>query len=187
MDQAWWLLRFQRQADAARPGAITVILEEGHELNGDALEQAPTAARRLLSAAQATGWRTRCIRTVAAVPTRGLVVCITVRCARHDERVWSSWWNGRFDSAQYVRAGLAIERLGADRLPETLIGGQVPIASLTVPKLRELAKTAQLKIPVKAIKIDIARLLVEAGVTVGEAATPRRGVLDAVEGRGIGL
>jgi hypothetical protein len=159
----------------------TVILEEGHELRDDALLDIPSDARRLIAAALATGWRTKCIRTVAAVPNKGVVTAITVRCARHDERVWASWWNGSFDSGQYVRAGQQIERLGADRM-KTRSSGRVPLDSLLVPQLREMAKTHGIKLKAGSKKIDIIAALMLAGVMSAVADAPRRGVLDAVEG-----
>jgi len=161
---------------------MTVILEEGHELRDDALLDIPRDARLLIAAALAAGWKTKCIRTVAALPSMGAVTAITVRCARHDERVWGSWWNGSFDSGQYVRAGQKIERLGVQRM-KAQSSGPLPLTDLPVPKLKEMLRERGIKIPASVkVKVGLIQLLLNAGVTSGSADPPRRSVLDAVEG-----
>ncbi len=132
MDQVAWLALFAERhlaAIAAEHESISQRIAARHETNSHAsasvvvlvpgcemdshIEGAyPAAARRLLVASAASGWSSRVIRSVAAVPSKGVVEVVTVRFARHDERGFAAWWNGRFDCAQYLRRGQAIERLG---------------------------------------------------------------------------
>ena len=122
-EAAW---RFERAMHSARVAALIkaehapqvtknlpIILEPGHEIDSGADGSGcPSAARRVESAALAAGWVARTVRSVAAIPRTGILEVVTVRGARHDERFWAAWWNGRFECAQYLRRGEAIERLG---------------------------------------------------------------------------
>ena len=90
-----------------------VVLVSGREAEPDGIDvSAPAGARRVGSAALAAGWAVRIVESVAAVPRTGILRVVTVRGARHDERFWAAWWNGRFECAQYLVRGCAIERLG---------------------------------------------------------------------------
>lgn len=106
---------------AAERASVTVKAEiapmvlETWEADEDDL---PTTAQRVVSRAQAAGWTTRTVASIAAVPTIGLVNVVTVRCRRHDERLWAAWRNGGFDVAWYSGPS-GLEKLGWARLGGT--------------------------------------------------------------------
>ncbi len=91
--------------------AAAVVLEPGREIDSESVG-CPAAAGRTAAAALAAGWATRIVRSVAAVPRTGILEVITVRGARHDERFWAGWWNGKFECAQYWGPTAGIEVLG---------------------------------------------------------------------------
>ncbi len=142
MDAAAWLARFAEVDDAWRTAAAlrhrlmgeriarelhpvaeshsrfggTVILEPGHEIDSES-DGVPSSARSAGVSALALGWAVRHVRSVAAVPRKGVCTVVTLRARRHDERLWAAWWQigdnpARFDCAQYWRAGAPIELLG---------------------------------------------------------------------------
>lgn len=195
-----WLARFaddgraQIEAEHERIGAkihaapeieaqpTIVVLERAHQIEPDD-PRVPTAARVLCAAALSLGWAARVLLSVAADPARGLLVCVTVRCARHDERLIAAWLNGRFDSGQYLRSGAALESLAADRAKAALFaGGAMAIEGFTAARLRELARERGVKIPSTAKKAEIIERLRAVGVSSGAIVPPRRGLLDAIEG-----
>jgi len=63
------------------------------------------------AAALSAGWDARTVRSLAVDPTKGLIEVVTVRFARHDERGFAAWWNGRFQCA-WLLSPLGLERLG---------------------------------------------------------------------------
>lgn len=130
MDAAAWLAEFarreqvwrdERQAFMDRVGALATAKHESHssdvgkpvvlETREADEDDLPTAAKRVAARAAATGWSTRTVASLAAVPASGLVTVVTVRCRRHDERCWAAWHNGRFDVAWYG-GPTGLERLG---------------------------------------------------------------------------
>lgn len=87
-----------------------VVLEPAHEVESDSCPVA--ACRRVAAAAGACGWTVRLTRAVAAVPRVGVLESWAVRCARGgDERLWTCWWGGAFNAAQYWRSGCNVESL----------------------------------------------------------------------------
>lgn len=99
----------------ARSEGLVVVLESGRELDPHATGFSPVSARRLATSASMHGWGVRAVSSLAADPRKGLIEVVTVRFARHDERGFAAWWNGRFDCAQYLRRGQFVERLGMRR------------------------------------------------------------------------
>lgn len=135
MDAAAWIAEFarreqvwrdERQALWDRVGASQkheshssdvgkpVVLTPGEEIDAGS-DRVPSSARRAAAGAIAAGWSTRMVASLAAVPTSGLVTVVTVRCRRHDERLWAAWRNGGFDVAWYVGPS-GLERLGWARM-----------------------------------------------------------------------
>lgn len=123
--QSEWIARFTADYHAKRaayfdevarkttrpPAAHLVVLVEQHEPGPEI--SLPKNYRAALSLAQSTGWRAWGRRSVVAHPSRGVITVITLRCARHDERLWAAWHNGSFDSADYACAGMdSLEHLG---------------------------------------------------------------------------
>lgn len=132
MDAAAWLAEFARlqvqreQVWRAERGALwdRVGASQKHELHSSDVgkpvvletreadeDDLPTSAQRFAARAAATGWATRMVASLAAVPTSGLVSVVTVRARRHDERLWAAWRNGSFDAAWYS-GPTGLERLG---------------------------------------------------------------------------
>jgi hypothetical protein len=186
-----WKTR-QREAIEARlaakhgsgPGraAAPVVFEAGHELDSGS-DDLPRDARRWASLAQACGWAARLVGSSAADPGKGVVEVITLRAARHDERVWAAWWRGAFDVAWYL-APAGLEKLGARRvMVHDPRASSVPIESLGVKALLVLIKERGIVIPTKDRGRDriVAELLVR-GVTHATPPAPTRGVADALEG-----
>jgi hypothetical protein len=139
MDVQEWLAEFARRDDAwraergeyhravgekiradlhppAKVAPAPIVLEPGHEIDSSAdhLPSIASGARRVEVAALAAGWSARVVASLAAIPRTGLLAVVTVRCARHDERLWAAWWSGSFDCAQYLgpASGGRVERLG---------------------------------------------------------------------------
>src|SRR5512147_146224 len=107
-----WASISAERAPAASKGEVTPVVLESWEADEDDL---PTTAQRVVSRAQAAGWTTRMVASIAAVPSIGLVNVVTVRARRHDERLWTAWRNGGFDVAWYSGPS-GLERLGWARL-----------------------------------------------------------------------
>lgn len=103
------------RAGVAKVAPAPVVLTSGREID---VEDAPASARRVVAAANAAGWATRLVGSVAADPGRGIAEVVTVRVRRHDERLWAAWRNGAFDVAWYVGPS-GLERVGWARLPRT--------------------------------------------------------------------
>jgi hypothetical protein len=144
----------------------------------------PNAPHRVALAALAAGWSGRGVRAVAAVPGKGVVESWSVRAARHDERVWASWWNGAFDAGQYYRrgAGEAMEVLAGDRMGQWNPGAVLAVESMTVPQIKTLAAERGIKIPSKYAKAAVIEHVKALGLASAAVPKPRRGVLDAIEG-----
>ncbi len=70
------------------------------------------SVRRAYSAAIGAGWSARIVRSLAVDPRKGLIEAVTIRCSRHDERLWAAWHNGRFVCAWYWSSDAPLERLG---------------------------------------------------------------------------
>jgi hypothetical protein len=166
---------------SSRAVAVPVVFTPGHEMAPDS-DGLPRDAHRWVNLALACGWSARLVGSTAADPMKGIVMAITLRAARHDERVFSAWHNGAFDVAWYVtRAGL--ERLGARRLSQGTLVASAPIESLPVKALLPMIKERGISIPTKDRNRDriVAELLIR-GVTHAVPPDPVRGVADALEG-----
>lgn len=97
--------------------SAATVLEPGSDVEVDEPTLVATA-RRMASLALSLGWSVRIVRSVAAVPKLGLVLVVTLRMKRHDERCWAAWWNGRFECAQYWSSEQAIESLAASSVAQ---------------------------------------------------------------------
>lgn len=97
----------QDRVEPPRP----VVLEPGVDIDplGD---QCPAAPRRLAVVAGEAGWHVRCVRSVAACPSEGVVVVVTLRLARTgDGRLWAAWRDGQFERSWLLRQDGSLERV----------------------------------------------------------------------------
>lgn len=114
--QAHWDKIAARTAPAVVAGAARpVVLEPGHDVEVGH-EDVPASARRAAAAGLVHGWDVRVVRSVAADVRVGLLVVVTVRLRRGDERIWAGWSAGRFVEAWHVGDVTGLERLGGSRL-----------------------------------------------------------------------
>ncbi len=100
----------------------TVVLDKARELDCGLSDNEQESDSRIASSlrtaaglALSVGWATRVVGSVAAVPGKGVVDCVTLRCRRHDERLWAAWWNGSYDCGWYV-GPTGLEQLMASRI-----------------------------------------------------------------------
>lgn len=206
MNAAAWLARFadaerlylaerdERHARIGAPPAVKVVvgtpvvLEPVREVESDSRSGVPVGARRVVSAALAAGWQARVTRAVAAVGKVGLVTSYAVRARRHDERLWACWWqsgtgSASFNAAQYFMDGMPCpEILGADAMA-TWAPGVVAVEAMTIDQIKSLAIDRGIKIPSKYKKAAIVEHVKAQGLIAVTAPKPKRGVVDAIEGR----
>ena len=132
-------------------------------------------------AALAAGWSARIVASLAAVPRTGLLAVVTVRARRHDERLWAAWWNGSFDTGQYLRAGGQVEKLGAERMSLAPLA-VTQVEAMTVSQIKTLAAERGIKIPSKYAKAAVIEYVKMQGLAASMPPPRVRGVLDAIEG-----
>lgn len=116
-------IRVKRVADSSKFETVVrecVVLETGRDIGEGDKESAQSGARRLGTLGVSLGWHVQYVRSVAADSRKGLIVAVSLRLARHDERAWAMWVNGRFDGAWYWHRGVGgPERLGVARMGGT--------------------------------------------------------------------
>jgi hypothetical protein len=134
--QAEWLAHFAGMDDAARariaeihrrigeaiaaelyqpPIAVPLVVSPAVEVESDS-----GSAGRVVAVARACGWWAKRMEASGVDPIKGAIDTVTVRCGRHNERVWASWWNGQFHGGWYWTS----ERPGFEPLGWARVGGK---------------------------------------------------------------
>lgn len=154
------------------------ILEPGRESDSYS-----GSVAKSVQAATVNGWTVRVVVSLVAHPTKGIVSVETLRARRHDEAVFAAWWSGALDCAWYF-GPTGTERLGGvDLGVAPVASGPVPIVSLTVAQMLDVAKAAGLVIPSKERKRDqIIAALIDHGIVTVDPPRPLRSILDVFDG-----